>query len=69
MDRLAPSWITPQVVLSRHAPAAVPTLWPALLPDVRERIAKEFAHMVIRMRTPPPPVTLEVSHVDDGLPR
>lgn len=69
MDSLAPSWINPQIVPSRNVPAAVPTLWSALRPDARQRIAREFAPMVIRMRTPPPPITLEVSHVDDGLPR
>jgi hypothetical protein len=69
MDSLAPPRIGPPVLPLRNAPAPPLTLWAALPPDVRQQIARDFARMVIRMRTPRPPTTLEVSHVDDDLPR
>ncbi len=45
-------------------PAAPPTLWSSLPPELRRRIAREYADLMARMRTPRPPVTLETPHAE-----
>ncbi|WP_186818132.1 hypothetical protein [Skermanella aerolata] len=50
-------------------PTASRTLWLALLPDVRRRIAREYAAMMVRMRAARFPATPEIPHADGDDPR
>jgi hypothetical protein len=65
MASLAPAPRTsPPARPSPDVPAEAPTLWAALPPDARRRIAAAYAGMMARMRAPGPPAAPEIRHAD-----
>ncbi len=54
---------------SPDRPTASRTLWLALPPDVRRRIAREYAVMMVRMHAAGLPATREMLHADRNNPR
>jgi hypothetical protein len=65
MASLAPA---PRTSSRAHPPTDVPaeasTLWAALPPDARRRIAATYAGMMARLRAPGPPADPEIPHAD-----
>jgi hypothetical protein len=55
--------------LPPDCPTTARTLWLALPPDVRRRIAREYAVMMVRMHAASLPATPEILHADRDDPR
>ena len=65
MTSLAPApWTSQPSNPPPDCPAASRTLWLALPPDVRRRIAREYAVMMVRMQAARLPATPEIPHAD-----